>query len=120
MRKLTGPKGMVVVLLNSDEYLRRKKGEHRPVQCLEHRIQVLRAMRNVDIVVPFHDDDPCRLIRIMQPDIWVKGIEYRDKGIPEEAAMAAVGGTVTYVDTGVVAHTSTILSKIERQYDEKR
>lgn len=115
MRKLAGPSGIVVVLVNSDDYLRRKKGAHRPVQTLEHRMMILGAMEAIDVVLPFNDDNPCRMIQVIEPDIWVKGIEYKGKDIPEESVIAAIGGVVKYVDTGISVHTGAIITQLKAE-----
>jgi rfaE bifunctional protein nucleotidyltransferase chain/domain len=116
MRKLAGPKGLVIVLINRDEYLRQAKGPSRPIQGLEHRMAIVGAFRDVDIVLPFKDETPCRAIKILEPDIWVKGIEYspdvRGSLIPEEATMKQVGGEVVYVDTKITVHTGHLIQQL--------
>jgi D-beta-D-heptose 7-phosphate kinase/D-beta-D-heptose 1-phosphate adenosyltransferase len=116
MRKIAGPDGLVVVLMNTDEYLKRTKGPSRPVQVLEHRMMIVGACRFVDVVLPFKQNDPCYMIGFVEPDVWVKGTEYspevRGSDIPEVEAMKATGGKVVYVDTGIDVHTRHLIKRM--------
>lgn len=62
--------------INTDESVRRLKGQTRPVQELEARSAVLASMRFVDYVVPFPEDTPLDLIRALRPHVLVKGGDY--------------------------------------------
>jgi D-beta-D-heptose 7-phosphate kinase/D-beta-D-heptose 1-phosphate adenosyltransferase len=71
----------LVVALNSDDSVRRLKGEGRPVVPLEHRMAVMAAIQYVDFVVSFDEDTPFNLIRRIKPDALVKGSEYDESKI---------------------------------------
>jgi D-beta-D-heptose 7-phosphate kinase/D-beta-D-heptose 1-phosphate adenosyltransferase len=101
---------VLVVAVNSDAGVRRLKGEGRPVNPLEDRIQVLSALSSVDCVVAFDEDTPERLIETLQPDVFVKGGDYTRDRIPEADLVERLGGRlvlVPFVDdrstTGVIA-----------------
>lgn len=69
--------GDVLILgLNSDESVKRLKGENRPINPQEARAKVLSAMSCVDYIVFFNEDTPYNLIKEVQPDILVKGGDY--------------------------------------------
>ncbi|WP_022849934.1 bifunctional D-glycero-beta-D-manno-heptose-7-phosphate kinase/D-glycero-beta-D-manno-heptose 1-phosphate adenylyltransferase HldE [Limisalsivibrio acetivorans] len=69
--------GDVLVLgLNSDESVRRLKGESRPVNSEEDRAEVLSALESVDYVVPFGEDTPAEMLSRIKPDFLVKGGDY--------------------------------------------
>ena len=70
----------VVVGLNSDESVRRLKGDKRPINSAIDRSYVLEALHCVDKVIIFDEDTPYELIKMISPDIIVKGGDYR----PEE------------------------------------
>tara|TARA_Y100000310_G_scaffold75393_1_gene71684 strand:- start:1339 stop:1731 length:393 start_codon:yes stop_codon:yes gene_type:complete len=72
--------GEVVVGLNSDESVRRIKGESRPINNQEDREFLLRSLKFVDNVIIFDEDTPYGLIKRIKPDIIVKGGDYK----PEE------------------------------------
>lgn len=67
----------LVVALNSDESIKRLKGESRPVVPLEHRMAVIAAMESVDFVVCFEEDTPIEVIKQILPDVLVKGDGYQ-------------------------------------------
>jgi D-beta-D-heptose 7-phosphate kinase/D-beta-D-heptose 1-phosphate adenosyltransferase len=74
--------GDVLILgLNSDDSVRRLKGESRPINTQEDRGFILAALESVDYVVNFNEDTPYELIKIVQPDILVKGADYEGKEV---------------------------------------
>ena len=114
MRKLAGPDGLVVVLLNDDSYI---KGPNRPLLPMEERLSILRAMRDIDIVIPFKSFLPCNMISFIEPTFWVKGDEYlyneTYKGIlPETPIVELCGGKVILINSGITTHSSDIINRI--------
>jgi len=99
---------MLVVLVNEDAYVARK-GPNRPIMPLEDRMAILRALRPVSAVLSFPDDTPCRMLELMEVDVFVKYIEYQGQDIPEEATMRKIGGEVVYIDSGIDVHSSTLI-----------
>ena len=87
----------LVVCLNSDASVRRLKGGQRPLQPLRDRARVLASLRAVDAVAIFDDDTPERLLRTIQPDVWVKGGDYNAAALPEAAVLREWGGEVVIV-----------------------
>ena len=67
---------VLVVGVNSDASVRRLKGPSRPVRSEHDRVLVLGALEAVDAVVVFDEDTPLELMRILQPDVLVKGGDY--------------------------------------------
>jgi len=63
----------LVVALNSDESIKRLKGEDRPIKPLEQRMAVMAALDMVDFVVSFDEDTPKEVIDTILPDVLVKG-----------------------------------------------
>ena len=74
----------LLVAVNDDASVVRLKGQGRPIVPLEQRMAVLNALECVDWVVAFAEDTPERLICEMEPDVLVKGGDYR----PEQVAGA--------------------------------
>ena len=72
---------VLIVGLNSDASVKRLKGPSRPVNTQEDRAYILAALEAVDYVVIFDDDTPYELIKIIKPDILVKGGEYEGKKV---------------------------------------
>jgi D-beta-D-heptose 7-phosphate kinase / D-beta-D-heptose 1-phosphate adenosyltransferase len=73
---LAGPRGAVVVGLNTDKGVMRLKGNDRPVFSLQNRMRVLQAIRYVDHVIPFDEETPADLIERLRPNSIVKGGDY--------------------------------------------
>ena len=72
---------VLIVGLNSDESVSRLKGPSRPVNPAEDRAYILAALEAVDFVVPFTEDTPHDLIKMIQPDVLVKGGDYEGKAV---------------------------------------
>jgi D-beta-D-heptose 7-phosphate kinase/D-beta-D-heptose 1-phosphate adenosyltransferase len=84
----------LIVGLNSDESVRALKGEGRPVNDLESRALVLAGLGSVDLVVPFEDDTPLKLIAGARPDVLVKGADYAEDEVVGAAEVKSWGGEV--------------------------
>ena len=72
---------VLIVGLNSDDSVKRLKGPSRPVNIAEDRAYLLAALEAVDYVVPFEEDTPYELIKLVAPDILVKGGDYEGKAV---------------------------------------
>jgi D-beta-D-heptose 7-phosphate kinase/D-beta-D-heptose 1-phosphate adenosyltransferase len=66
----------LIVGLNSDASVKKIKGEHRPINCQDDRKKVLKSIKFVDKVIVFNEETPYELIKIVKPDIIVKGGDY--------------------------------------------
>jgi rfaE bifunctional protein nucleotidyltransferase chain/domain/rfaE bifunctional protein kinase chain/domain len=87
----------LVVLMNSDDSVRRLKGPSRPLQPADDRAAVLLALDCVDEVVVFDEQTPREALERLRPDLFVKGGDYAVADLPEAKAMAAWGGTAVTV-----------------------
>lgn len=72
---------VLIVGLNSDNSVKRLKGESRPINIAQDRAYLLAALEAVDFVVPFEDDTPYELIKMVSPDTLVKGGDYEGKDV---------------------------------------
>ncbi|MCP9236892.1 D-glycero-beta-D-manno-heptose 1-phosphate adenylyltransferase [Lewinella sp. JB7] len=84
----------LIVGVNSDESVKRLKGDSRPVMPLAARMQLLASLFFVDGVVAFEEDTPLELIKTLRPDILTKGGDYTEAGIVGAAEVRSWGGTV--------------------------
>jgi rfaE bifunctional protein nucleotidyltransferase chain/domain len=84
----------LVVLLNSDRSVRRRKGPGRPVTPQADRARVLAGLSCVDAVAVFDEDDPGRLLELLRPDVWTKGGDYAGTDLPESDVVRGYGGRV--------------------------
>jgi rfaE bifunctional protein nucleotidyltransferase chain/domain/rfaE bifunctional protein kinase chain/domain len=97
LRAARGLGDHLIVCLNSDESVRRLKGEGRPLVRAEDRAELLRSLACVDDVVVFGEDTPERVLARLRPDVFVKGGDYDAATLPEAAVMARWGGRTVVV-----------------------
>ena len=104
----------LVVLVNSDDSVKRLKGPERPVNNLAHRMEMLAALECVDWVVPFEEDTPKEVIDQMLPDILVKGGDYTDiTSIAGHESVLANGGEVKILSFIEGHSTTSIIQTIK-------
>jgi D-beta-D-heptose 7-phosphate kinase/D-beta-D-heptose 1-phosphate adenosyltransferase len=84
----------LIVGLNSDESVRKLKGEGRPVNDLESRALVLAGLGSVDLVAPFEEDTPIKLIEAARPDVLIKGADYTEDEVVGGDLVKSWGGEV--------------------------
>ncbi|MEI7896652.1 MAG: D-glycero-beta-D-manno-heptose 1-phosphate adenylyltransferase [bacterium] len=89
---------ILLVGLNSDDSVRRIKGPHRPVNKEAARAIILAALTFVDGVIIFGEDTPYELIKLIQPDILVKGKDYEGKEIVGTDIVRAHGGEIVTIE----------------------
>ena len=82
----------LIVCLNSDESVRRLKGEGRPLMGQADRAELLEGLACVDAVEIFDEDTPERAIARLRPHVWVKGGDYRAEDLPETTLLRRWGG----------------------------
>ncbi|MEU2559797.1 D-glycero-beta-D-manno-heptose 1-phosphate adenylyltransferase [Streptomyces longispororuber] len=100
----------LIVCLNSDASLARRKGPGRPLNPAADRARVLTALGSVDAVAVFEEDTPEALLHRLRPDVWVKGGDYSVQDLPEARALRAWGGqavVLPYLD----GRSTTLLAR---------
>ncbi len=102
----------LVVGINSDDSIRRLKGQGRPLSSQEDRAGILLELRSVDYVTIFEEDTPLETIRALRPDILVKGDEYSRDEIVGAVFMDETGGRVKRVPMMGGYSTSGLIEKI--------
>lgn len=102
----------LIVAVNDDESVRRLKGSDRPVNALQDRMAVLAGLAAVDWVVPFSEDTPARLIRMILPDVLVKGGDYRPDDIAGAKDVLKNGGEVRVLAFREGHSSSSIIDKL--------
>jgi len=112
VRYLQGAKavgGKLVVAINSDESVRKLKGEGRPIMPQDERAEIVAALADVDAVIVFPELDVRAIIREIRPDIQAKGTDYTVDSVPERDAVAEYGGRVAIVGDAKDHSTSEII-----------
>lgn len=103
---------ILIVGINSDESIKMFKGNNRPIMPLESRMAVLDSVKYVDYTVPFSERLPNELIKVVRPDIHVKGGDYTPEELPETELVKSLGGIVKVVKFIPGYSVTTILNKI--------
>jgi rfaE bifunctional protein nucleotidyltransferase chain/domain len=88
---------LLVVGVNGDGSVRRLKGPGRPLLESPDRALLVAALRSVDQVVVFEEDDVARLLLTLRPDVHCKGTDYTEDTVPERDVVRSYGGRVAIV-----------------------
>ena len=102
----------LVIGMNTDASVSRIKGKNRPVSNEISRAMVLASLEFVSLVVPFEEDTPYNLIKTLQPDILVKGADYKPEDIVGYDIVKGRGGAVHTLDYLPGYSTSALEKKI--------
>ena len=101
----------LVVGVNSDASVSRLKGPRRPVNPELDRAALLASLRCVDAVVIFGEDTPVETLRVLRPDVHVKGGDYRLEDLPEAGVVQEYGGRVVLIDLVPGRSTTSMLER---------
>ncbi|MEZ2388986.1 PfkB family carbohydrate kinase [bacterium RCC_150] len=104
----------LIVCLNSDDSVRRIKGEQRPIMMQEDRKELLLALECVDAVVVFDEDTPEACLKTLRPDLWVKGGDYDVAQLPEKELVESWGGSCTTVPYYPARSSSRFAAALDR------
>ncbi len=102
----------LVVALNSDDSVRRLKGEQRPVQTESARATVLASMSSVDLIVIFGEDTPFELLQQLRPDVLFKGADYTLDTVVGADLVQGYGGRVELIEIVPEQSTSNLVSRL--------
>ena len=103
---------LLVVGVNGDASVRRLKGEGRPAVPEDERALLVAALKLVDLVVVFHEDDVKRLLLELRPDVHCKGTDYTPETVPERDVVRSYGGRVAIVGDPKRHDTRALLERI--------
>jgi D-beta-D-heptose 7-phosphate kinase/D-beta-D-heptose 1-phosphate adenosyltransferase len=105
----------LIVGLNSDASVRALKGEGRPVNDLESRALVLAGLRSVDLVAPFEDLTPIKLIEAARPDVLIKGADYSEDQVVGGDLVKSWGGEVKLAEIIDGYSTTAAIARMGRK-----
>ena len=107
-----GEGDLLVVGINSDASVREIKGDKRPIVPQDQRAEVLAALGCVDYVTLFNEPNPLNLIRMLKPDILVKGEDWPEENIIGADVVKAHGGRVARMKFVPGTSTTGIIQRI--------
>ena len=98
--------------VNGDSSIKSLKGHNRPINCLEYRLEVLAGLSSVDHLISFNEDTPENLLKIIKPDILVKGGDYtKSNQVVGKDIVESYGGSVCLLGQVKGISTSSIIEK---------
>ncbi len=106
----------LIVGVNSDASIARIKGPKRPINRCEDRVAVLCALESVDYVVVFEEDTPENLIRVVKPDLLIKGADWAAKEVAGCEFVRSYGGRCEFIELKEGISTSIIIERIKNAY----
>ena len=109
---------LLVVGLNTDRSIREIKGPLRPLITQHERARMLSALDAVDVVVLFDEPTPLELIRILEPDVLVKGSDYKKDQVVGAELVESRGGRVELVELTEGKSSSSLIARILDRYSE--
>ena len=102
----------LVVALNSDSSVRRLKGADRPVRSEAERAYVLAALETVDAVTIFEQDTPLEIVRLLRPDVIVKGGDYAPDTVVGASDVKSWGGECVIIPLTPGQSTTAIIERL--------
>lgn len=105
---------VLVVAVNSDASVKRNKGDSRPIIDEVSRMKMVAALECVDYVVLMEEDNPARILSVLQPDVVVKGKDWEGKYMPERESIEAYGGKMQFIELEQGLSTTSIIGKIQK------
>ena len=106
----------LILGLNTDESVRRLKGDRRPIVPFEERAKLLCALRSIDAVVGFGERTPEVLIDRIKPDVFVKSAQYREEELPERTVVLQHGGVIRLAPHVAGKSTTDTIATIISRY----
>ncbi len=104
----------LIVALNTDASVKKIKGKNRPVNAELDRAKVISAIEAVDAVVLFNEETPLNLIKILQPDVLVKGGDYTKENIMGAKEIESWGGKVVIIPFLEGFSSTSIIEKMKK------
>jgi len=105
---------ILIIGLNTDNSVRKLKGNNRPINDEKSRAMILASLQFVSAVVLFDEDTPYDLIKFVQPDVLVKGSDYLEEDIVGYDIVKAKGGEVKTIDLVLDISTTIIENRIKK------
>ncbi|GHV38887.1 hypothetical protein FACS1894187_18220 [Synergistales bacterium] len=111
------PNRKLIVALNSDNSIRMFKGLSRPINSQKERVELLSRLAQVDAIVVFDENSAVETIRIINPDVYIKGEQHLSKSLPEKSVARKVEFVPMYegVSTIKIIENANMHSAINKE-----
>ena len=105
---------LLIVGLNNDLSVKKNKGIERPFNKMSSRLDVLEAIRYIDLICVFEDKTPLNLIKVIKPDILFKGSDYKNKEIVGTNVVKKNNGKVRLIGIKKNFSSSNYIKKLKK------
>lgn len=105
---------ILVVAVNSDASVRKIKGRKRPIVNEKDRLRLIAALESVDYVALFKEETPVGAIKLLKPDILVKGADWDKDNIAGKDCVLSLGGRVSTIKLVKGRSTTSLIRKIAK------
>ena len=112
---------ILIVGLNTDNSVKRLKGNLRPIKPEDERLQIISSLESVDYVTLFDEENPGRMLEKLKPHIYVKGADYNPNdfnSMPEAKIVKEYGGKIIILPILKGYSTTDIIKKINMSNNE--
>ena len=99
--------------MNTDESIKKLKGPNRPINHLDHRMTVLAGLGMVDWVIPFNDETPEPLLKLIKPDLLVKGGDYTLDQVVGADIVRSYGGEVRIMNHNIKTTSTALFNRMQ-------
>ena len=107
---------VLIVALNSDDSVKKIKGEKRPIVKGDERAFIVDNLKSVDIVTFFEQETPAEIIDYLIPDILVKGADWKTEEIVGAKTVIQNGGSVERIEFVTSQSTTKIINEVVKKY----
>lgn len=111
---------VLIVGINSDQSTYRLKGKGRPIIPEDDRAYILASLSSIDYVCIFDEDTPLELIKIVKPDVLVKGADYKVNEIIGRDFVEQYGGKVLTIPLVPERSTTEIINKMMNLLEDEK
>jgi len=111
---------ILVVAVNSDLSVKKIKGNNRPVVNQKDRIRTIAALESVDYVTMFNENTPIEVIKLVRPDILVKGADWDENSIVGSDFVLGRRGKVCRIKLIRGRSTTGLINKIAKTFRNKK
>ena len=105
---------ILIAAINCDASVKRIKGNKRPIINEKDRAGIIAALESVDYVVLFKEDTPSKIIKLLKPDILIKGADWDKKGIVGRDFVLSYGGRISTINLVKGRSTTNLIKKIAK------
>lgn len=105
---------LLIVGINSDRSVKALKGETRPIISEQDRAELISALKPIDYVIIFDDNNVSRLLETIKPDIYVKGGDYTLENLPEKETIIRYNIEVKFIPLVPGISTTELVNRIRK------